>query len=147
MRNRFFVLVAAAAVVGVAPGPAAAHDLRATVKLLPDAVEVEAEFDDDTPAEGAAVRITDAAGREVAGGKTDERGVCRLPRPGPGKFVAAVESAGHRDEVPFEVVGADDGYQFANRRIDKRIGLASGVGALLALSLAFWRFRLRKPAG
>ena len=87
-------------VVVAAPGEGRAHDLQATVKLLPDAVVVEAGFDGDTPAEEAACDLTDAAGSEVARGKTDERGVCRLPVLGPGNYVAIVESIGHRDEVP-----------------------------------------------
>jgi hypothetical protein len=146
MRRCPLVLALAALAVASLPGRAAAHDLRATVRLLPEAVEVEAGFDDDTPAEGAKVVITDASGNEVAAGRTDERGLLRLSRPGRGKYVAVAESAGHRDEVPFEVVESDDFYEFANWRLDRRVGLAAGVGGLLALSLAFWWFRLRKPA-
>jgi hypothetical protein len=145
MRHRFLVLVVAVVFVVVAPGRALAHDLKATVKLLPDAVVVEASFDDDAPAEDAVIVIVDGAGAEVARGKTDERGVCRLPMLGPGEYVAIVESIGHRDEVKFEVAGSSGMLEFSRWRLDKRLGLAIGVGALLALSAAFWWVRLRKP--
>jgi len=143
MRNRFLVLALVVAVVVVAPERARAHDLRATVKLLPDAVVVEAGFDGDIPADHATTIIVDAAGIEVARGATDERGVCKLPKLAPGKYVATVESLGHRDEVPFEVAGAADVFEFTNWRLDKRVGAAIGVGTLLAFSAAFWWFRLR----
>jgi hypothetical protein len=146
MRRNFLVLVAAAVVVAAAPGRASAHDLIAVVKILPGAVVVEAGFDDDTPAEGARVVVTDAAGAEVASGKTDEKGVCRFPRFAPGKYKAVAESAGHRDAVEFEVAEAAGEFAFSNWRLDKRLGLAIGLGGLLLLSAAFWRFRLRKPA-
>jgi hypothetical protein len=145
MRNRLFVLVLAMVGVGGGSGTALAHDLRATVKLLPDSVMVEAGFD-DMPTEDAAVRIVDAAGNEVASGKTNEKGVCRLPVLGPGKYRAVVESIGHRDEVAFEVAGQSASFEFSNWRLDKRMGLAIGLGGLFALTAAFWWFRLRRPA-
>lgn len=146
MRNRLFVLVLAAVGVGGWPGSASAHDLRATVKRLPDAVVVEAGFD-GIPAQDAAVLIVDAAGHEVARGKTDDQGVCRLPLLGPGKYKATVESIGHRDEVEFEVTDTTRGFEFSNWRLDKRLGVAIGLGGLLVLTTAFWWFRLRRPAG
>src|SRR5262245_65730861 len=97
----------AAALLVCLPERAFAHDLLATVKVLPDAVVVEAGFDDDTPAEGAKVVVTDASGKEIASGKTDEKGVFKLSRPGPGKYKAVVESAGHRDEAEFPIKAAD----------------------------------------
>jgi hypothetical protein len=145
MQYRAIVLVLA--LVGVVgwPTSAQAHDLRATVKLLPDTVLVEAGFD-DIPAQEAAVRIVDAAGHEVARGKTDGKGVCRLPLLGPGKYLATVESIGHRDEVAFEIAGSSGDFEFSNWRLDKRVGLAIGLGGLFALTTAFWWFRLRRPA-
>ena len=56
MPNRLLVVLAAAIIVGL-PERAAAHDLKATVKILPEEIVVEAGFDDDTPAEGARVTI------------------------------------------------------------------------------------------
>jgi hypothetical protein len=119
------------------------------VKVLPDAVVVEAGFDDDTPAEGARVTILNEAGSEIASGKADERGVCRLPRPGAGKYTTRVEHLAHHDEVPFEVFAAeflDAPMEYVRARPNKAIGLVLGVGGLLGASLAFWWLRLRKPA-
>lgn len=148
MPVRSLVLVAALAIVAAGPGQARAHDLKATVKLLPDAVVVEAGFDDETPAEGAKVVITDAAGKEVASGKTDDRGVCRLPKLEAGKYTAKVESVGHRDEVEFSVAAAasplDAPIEFARERPNQSIGLAVGVVGLFLAAAAFWWFRLRK---
>src|SRR5262245_51505620 len=136
--HRFLVLLAAIVVVALAPGRAAAHDLKATVKLLPNAVVVEAGFDDDTPAQGAKVLILDLTGQEVAAGKTDEKGVCKFAKPGPGKYKAIVESAGHRDEVEFPIEAAelmDSPVEFARERPNQTTGLIAGVGGLLVLSL------------
>lgn len=146
MRNRLFVLVLVTVCVAAIPTSALAHDLRATVKLIPDAVVVEAGFD-DIPAQAAAVRIFDATGHEVANGTTNEKGICRLPLLGPGQYVASVESIGHRDEVVFVVAGPSGDFEFSSWRLDKRAGLAIGLGGLFALTAAFWWFRLRRQAG
>ena len=149
MRTCFLVLVAI--VVGVAalsPGRASAHDLQLVVKLPPDVptvLIVEAGFDDETPAEGAKVTITDLAGKVFAEGKTNDKGVWQTTRPGGGKYVAVVEAFGHRDKVEFEVAHPS-AWEFSGWRLDKTLGIAIGVGGLLLLSVGFWWFRLRpKP--
>jgi nickel transport protein len=151
--GRLLVLAALAGfVAGLSPAEALAHDLRLVVKLPPDSpgeLVMEAGFDDDTPAEAARATVTTPDGRLVAEGKTDERGVCRLPRPGPGRYVAVVEAVGHRDSVEFEVVGAPGPATetFAGQRLDRTLGLALGVGGLLLASLGYaWlRGRRRVP--
>jgi nickel transport protein len=143
MHNRHLILAAVAVAVAVlAPSRASAHDLQAVVKLLPDVVRVEAGFDDDTPAEGAKVTITDAAGNVVAEGKTDDRGVCDLPKLAPGKYTAKVESIGHADTVDFEV--SDEGGEFAGWRLNKSVGVGIGAGGLLGASAGFWLLRRRR---
>jgi nickel transport protein len=148
MPRRFLVLLAAAIVAGF-PGLASAHDLRAVMRVLPDGVVLEAGFDDDTPAQGARVVILNSAGVEIASGTTDERGLCPLPKIAAGRYTATVESAGHRDEVSFEVAAPeflDAPLEYVRERPDKTLGVVIGVGALLAVSFAFWWLRLRKPA-
>lgn len=143
MRTRFLVLVAITA-VALSPAPASAHDLRLVVKLPPDAPGVlvlETGFDDDTPAEEAKIVVTDASGAVVAEGKTDERGVCRLTRPGPGAYTATAEAYGHKDRVPFEIVGAAVEGEYRGWRPDRTTGLVVGVGGLLVGSGAYWWFR------
>ena len=146
MPNRFLVLLVALLVVAVAPGPASAHDLRAKVKLPGNAVVVEASFNDDTLTVGAKVVITNASGDEVAGGKTDERGVCHLPKLPPVEYVATVELIGHHDVVEFEVAESAGRFEFSNWRLDKRVGLSIGVGGLLAVTATFWWFRLKRAS-
>ena len=148
MRNRLLVLVAAACgVAALSPGRAAAHALEVTVRVPPDAaaLTVVVGFDDETPAEDAEVVLRDAAGNEVARGKTDARGVCLLTRPAPGRYVATAEAVGHRTKVEFEVAGATEaeGAEYTGRRPDRTLGVALGVGGLLAASVAFWWLRLR----
>lgn len=139
-RNRSLVLATlAVTVAGLTPRGAAAHDLRAKVTVLPDAIRVEAGFDDDTPAEGARVRVTAAAGgREVAAGTTDERGVCLLPALPEGEYTATVEGLGHRDAVTFRVGCASGETEFTAWRLDKQVGLAIGLLAILGGTLMFW---------
>jgi len=145
MRTLRLVLGIAAAIVVLNPNRADAHALVLGVKLPPDAPDlllVEASFDDETPAEGAKITITVADGTVVAEGTTDEKGVCQLTRPGPGKYKATVDSHGHRDAVEFEVAGGGGG-EFMGWRPDQVTNLAIGVGGLLGLSAAYWWFRLR----
>lgn len=145
MRTSFLVLPAAVALVALSPRRASAHDLQLVVRFPADEPGVfvlVVGFSDDTPAEGAKITITDAAGAAVAEGKTDERGVLRLPRPKPGNYTATAEAFGHRDRVPFEVAGERDEYR--GWRPDRTVGLVVGVGGLLAASGAFWWFRRKR---
>lgn len=149
MRMRFFVLGTVAVVVALlAPAAVHAHDLQGVVKLPPTDLTVlivEAGFNGVEPAEGATVQLLEAGGKLVAEGKTDEKGVWKTTRPGKGKYVVKIESMGHADTIEFEIVGTGD-YEFAGWRLDKTLGLALGVGGLLAASAGFWWFRLRKAA-
>src|SRR4051812_19092352 len=114
MRSRFLVLAAAVAAVALSPGRASAHDLQLVVRFpagSPGEMVLVTGFDDRTPAEEAKITITDASGTVIAGGKTDERGMLKLPRPKPGNYTATAEAFGHRDVVPFEVAGAADEYR------------------------------------
>lgn len=149
MRSCLLVLAALVGAVAL-PGRASAHDLQLVVKLPPDAPQVlliEAGFDDDTPAEGAKVVLTDASGAVIAEAKTDDRGVCKLARPVPGKYTATVEALGHKDKVAFEVVGvavadaASGPTEYRGWRLDRTVGLVVGVGSLLALSAGYWLVR------
>ena len=65
--------------------PASAHAMKADV-TVGERVKLVAYYDDDTPAESAAVTVTDAEGKEVFAGATDERGVLTFARPAPGRY-------------------------------------------------------------
>jgi hypothetical protein len=139
---RCFVLGIAAMIVAAGTANVAgAHDLRGTIRVPPDAVVVEARFSDDTPAPGAMVSIRNGADEEVASGKTDQFGMCRLSPLPPGVYRAVIESIGHRDAITFEVADSSMGLTFANPRLNATLGLGLGVGILLAVSLGYrgWR--------
>jgi hypothetical protein len=74
--------------------PAPAHDLGAECTLRGDRVEVEAYYDDDTPAGDARVRVLGAGGEAVALGRTDARGRWSFPRPSPGGYRVLVDAGG-----------------------------------------------------
>jgi hypothetical protein len=142
MPYRFLALSIATITVSLMhPEPVRAHDLRVVVNVLPETIQVEAGYDDDTPAEGAKVTITDAQGVVVAQGTTDERGICHLPRLEPGRYNAKVIAAGHADTVAFEIGNSIT--QFRGWRLNRMLGVAIGAGGLILISVGFW-WRLRR---
>jgi nickel transport protein len=140
-----FLIVAIAAVCGssLVQNRAVAHDLQGRVTLHPDAIVIEAWFSDDTPAQGATIAIIDVNGNEVASGKTDDRGMCRLPRLSTGHYTAVIELIGHRETIPFEDVRDSSGLEFSSFRLNKTLGLTIGVGVLLGAWCMFWLVRKR----
>lgn len=134
-----------ACVLLLAPARAAAHDLIAEVDATADPVRVVAGFDTGMPAEGAKATVTAADGRLVAAGVLDERGVWAFARPGPGVYKVVVEDpAGHRDERTLTVPETGEVTADAPDRLDKRLGLALGLGGLLgATGLYVWARRKR----
>src|SRR5262245_28615831 len=65
------VVALAALLALVFATPAEAHKLFADCHVKGDRVEIEAYFDDDTPAAQAQVKIVDQAKKTIAEGKTD----------------------------------------------------------------------------
>lgn len=89
------------------PTAADAHAVGAEARLKGDRVEVDAYFDDDTPADDAAVVVTDAGGKNVAAGRTDARGQWSFPTPPGGEYKVAVDAGGgHRVTVALTVPAA-----------------------------------------
>ena len=81
------------------PEQARAHALGADCRPSKDGkfLEVEAYFDDDTPAAHAAVNVYDSDSELVMQGKTDGKGRWRAPLPAPGRYQVVVDSGdGHR---------------------------------------------------
>ena len=136
--SRVFVVAAAAlAVALVSPSRSQAHDLKASVNALADPIRVEAGFDDDTPADGARVEVTDAEGRTIASGVLDDKGLWSFPKPGPGSYRIVVELAGHRDAIRLVIPEAVPPEVVADWRLDKNLGLVIGLALLLGGSAAF----------
>lgn len=73
------------------------HAVDVQCKVQGEHLVIEAYYDDDTPAQEAKVEVVDAAGTVVASGRTDDKGVLRLARPGHGTYTVRVDAgAGHR---------------------------------------------------
>src|SRR5438067_1194458 len=76
----------------------------AEIKVRGDRVEVEAFYDDDTPARNARVTVTDAAGNKIAEGLTDAQGRWSFSKPATGTItVIADAGAGHRYQADFDI--------------------------------------------
>ncbi len=83
---------------------ALAHAVGAECRLLGDKVEVEAYFDDDSPARNAWVTVWDSSKKEIAAGRTDAKGQWGFPVPAPGTYQVAIDAgAGHRTTVRLRV--------------------------------------------
>jgi hypothetical protein len=94
----------AATVLLIAAPSGRAHDLGAECKLRGKQVQVEAYFDDDTPAGDARVRVLSGAGQAIIEGRTDGKGRWEFPAPPPGKYrVVVYAGAGHLAEVTISV--------------------------------------------
>jgi len=79
------------------PALAFAHNVGVACKLRGDKVEVEAFYDDDTPAQKAKVQVKDGKDEIVASGVTDEKGTWNFAAPASGKYVVYLDAgAGHR---------------------------------------------------
>lgn len=84
--------------------PARAHALGAECQLRSGQLEVEAYYDDNTPARDARVWLEDAQGRRVLQGRTDSQGRWRCPCPEPGRYRLTVDAgAGHRTTLVVRV--------------------------------------------
>ncbi|HXG11188.1 MAG TPA: carboxypeptidase-like regulatory domain-containing protein [Gemmataceae bacterium] len=90
----------------VSPRPALAHRLLAECRLRGDQVEVEAFYDDDTPAGNARVAVLDAQKNTVAEGRTDAEGRWTFPAPAAGTYQVVVNAgAGHRAQISITLPG------------------------------------------
>jgi hypothetical protein len=74
--------------------PVSAHALGAECKIRGDKVEVEAYYDDDTPARDARVTVLDKQESVVAEGRTDDQGRWSFPTPKPGRYQVIVDAGG-----------------------------------------------------
>jgi hypothetical protein len=95
-------------------GQAFGHAIGAQARIRGGQVEVEAYFDDDTPAGQARVTVRNRARWTIAEGRTDERGVWAFPAPTPGPYEFRVDAGtGHRTAwIAFTVeTAASDGVE------------------------------------
>ena len=96
------------AVCLIAPALVFAHGLGAEAKLKDGKIHLEVYFDDDTPARDSRVEVTDDAGKKIAEGKTDERGLWNFALPPAGKYRVVVDAGeGHRAKLTIDVPASD----------------------------------------
>ena len=109
MRRFFLSALLAIGTSAFLPNLAAAHALLVDCNMRNGKVEVEAFYDDDTPAPKARVKVINADEQMVAGGVTDQNGSWSFAMPAPGKYVVVVDAgAGHRKEKSIEVPARPD---------------------------------------
>jgi len=106
-------------------------------------MRVIAGFDDGTPASGARIEVTDAAGATIASGVLDDRGIWTFAKPAPGNYRITVEQAGHRDVVKLFIPEAAPAIAASRWRLDKELGLALGVLLLLGSAGLYKHYRRR----
>ena len=123
-----------------AVAPVSAHAISAECQIRKDRVELEAYFNDDTPARHAKVVVTNSDQKAFAEGMTDDYGRWSFPTPGPGRYAVTVDAGdGHRVTVSLAVpetpgdTAASDG---PSRDVFTRTPwLGAGLG-LLVIALA-----------
>jgi len=95
-------------VLALAPSIAAAHGVLADCRLKGGQLEVEAYFDDDTPAGQVQVKVVDARKKTIADGLTDAKGLWSCPRPAAGAYEVVVNAgSGHRKTVAITVPASE----------------------------------------
>jgi hypothetical protein len=108
MRRSFAAAVLACLVVAFAPACAFAHALGVDCTLRGAKVEVEAFYDDNSPAQQAKVQVVNAKDEIVASGVTDAKGMWTFATPPPGKYAVRVDAgAGHRAKKTINVPAAE----------------------------------------
>ncbi|MSU77815.1 MAG: carboxypeptidase regulatory-like domain-containing protein [Gemmataceae bacterium] len=87
----------ALAFLSVFAAPALAHRVFIAFAARENHIEIEAFYEDDTPAYTAKVKVVDDDGTTVAEGMTDAKGLWTFPAPKPGTYVVHLDAgAGHR---------------------------------------------------
>jgi hypothetical protein len=139
---------------------AAAHGLAFDCKRSGARIEVEAYFDDDTPARAARVQVKDEQQQIVAEGRTDEHGRWSFARPQPGRYVVVVDAGGGHRESSAITIGIDtdvlapEPAPVSGRSHRERftafpwLKLGLGLAIIAGLGLAAWGVRrLARRAG
>ncbi len=142
--------VLAAIFLAIAPTSAFAHALGVDCTLKAGKVNVEAFYDDDSPAQKAKVQVVNAKDEVIANGVTDEKGMWNFAAPPPGRYEVRVDAgAGHRakktinvpvpiDEPPTATISTGTSRaeftRFPWLKVLIGVVVLGGVGAAFALS-------------
>lgn len=129
-----------------------AHQLLLEAKIEATQVRVEAFFDDDSPADEAAVQVTNEGGELIAEGKTDANGVWYFPRPKAGTYSLKASSVGHVGKKTLVVPEEPRPVETPSTRDEQtrtpwaKIGIGLGVIFLFTLGWLFSRKRATPAA-
>jgi hypothetical protein len=133
-----------------APSEVFAHRMDAEITFPeddPEGIRVVAGYDTDEPAEEATVKLLDEANAVIAEAVTNERGIARLPRPGPGKYTIVVDDGiGHRFTKPIklplnaEAMPLGDASEPPNRWL----GILAGLALIFTAFFLIWLRKAQK---
>lgn len=131
------------------PSPMYAHKLIVDAQIHPHApttLSIEAYYDPDEPADDVKITLQDSAGNIVAEGRSDAKGVCRLPRPKAGSYtLIADDGQGHRSQKQLDIPSSDD--ELLEARTERRNRwLMTGIGIGLIACITVAARRIRKNA-
>ena len=130
------------------PSPMYAHKLIVDAQIRPDApttLSIEAYYDPDEPADDVKITLQDSAGNIVAEGRSDAKGVCRLPRPTGGTYrIVADDGQGHRAEMSLEVPASEaEVVKVKSERRNPWLMSAVGI-SMIAVAVAGLRRRRKR---
>jgi hypothetical protein len=101
------------------PSYVSAHNVGMDCKLHGGKVEVEAFYDDDTPAPKAKVQVKNVHDEIVAHGLTDDKGRWSFAVPAPGDYVVHLDAgAGHRAMKALNVPESEEGIRAGPTRAE-----------------------------
>ncbi|HMO35608.1 MAG TPA: carboxypeptidase-like regulatory domain-containing protein [Gemmatales bacterium] len=128
-----------------AADPALRHKLCAVVQMAGDKLQIEAWYDNETPAENAVVSLF-LKNKQLQQSRTDERGICTLTIPPAGDYRVQVEAGGgHRTELVFSIameILADDSDSKETVSNRRWWGMLLGI-AIIGMATALGRRLLR----
>lgn len=124
-----------------------AHQLLLETKIEATQVRVEAFFDDDSPADEAAIQVISEGGEVIAKGKTDANGVWYFLRPKTGSYTLKASSVGHVGKKTLVVPEEPKPVETPSTREEQtqtpwaKIGIGLGLIFLSTLGWLFFRKR------
>lgn len=151
--NRLYLFALVLVAIVSSAKPASAHALGAECKIRGERVEVEAYYDDNTPASKAKVQVLDSRKNRIADGRMDQHGKWSFPLPEPGRYQVVIDAgAGHKTKLDLTIpsAGAEEGATISegpSRREFTRFPLMKvglGLAILGCFSLAIWWLRSRR---
>ena len=75
----------------------------------PTILHIQTYYDPDEPVDDVKITLQDSAGIVVVEGRSDAKGVCRLPRPKTGSYtLIADDGQGHRCQKQLDIPSSDD---------------------------------------